>query len=87
MVHTTKEEALLLARKALQEKQQAGKVHKEHNLIKRYESDPKSRSRAVHAMCFNCQGGDRDNLPDGGWKNEIRECRVDCPLKAFRPYK
>ena len=87
MVHEQSKKNLLQARMALQEKQKAGLIHKEHNLIRRYEADPKSRAKAVGAMCFSCHGGDRYNLPDGGWKDEIRHCRIDCPLKAFRPYK
>jgi len=87
MVAKQKEKALLLARKALQEQQKAGKDKREHNLIRKYEADSKSRTKAVHAMCFSCQGGDRDNMPDHGYKQEIRDCKIDCPLKAFRPYK
>jgi len=60
----------------------------ENNLIKKYERDAKrSRSKAVAAMCFACQGGDRDNMPDPGWKKEIAGCLVDCPLHEWRPYK
>ena len=87
MVHEQSKKNLLQAKTALQTKQQEGNDTREHNLIKRYEKDPKSRAKAVGAMCFSCQGGDRDNMPDHGYKDEIRHCRIDCPLKAFRPYK
>ena len=75
---------------ARRKRQEAGIPNKppEHNLIKRYGLNSKSRKEAIFMMCFYCQGGDADVLPDPGWKREIRECKVlGCPLHKWRPYQ
>ena len=71
------------------------KEPREHNLIKRYLKAPKSRAKAIQAQCFHCLGGDENNMPDSGWREDIRECgcRPDskpgnqCYLWEFRPFK
>jgi hypothetical protein len=58
------------------------------NLIIRYGLDTKSRKEAIHMMCFSCQGGDAQNMPDPGWQRHIRDCTIkNCPLYNFRPYQ
>ena len=60
----------------------------EHNWLIKAKQQPRSRKTAIHAKCFECLGGTIDELPDGGWKNEIRKCTdQDCPLFPHRPYK
>lgn len=60
----------------------------EHNLIVKASKDPNSRAKAINAFCFSCMGGTKDELPDSGYKNEIRFCTdSDCPLYSFRPYQ
>ena len=59
----------------------------EYNLIKRASIVP-SRKRAIYAMCFQCLGGTRDEMPDPGYQKEIGSCKsVECPLHSFRPYQ
>ena len=75
---------------ALKKRREAGIKNKkpEHNLIKRYGLDTKSRKEAIYMMCFACIGGDAEVLPDPGWKKEIRGCHINtCPLHKWRPYQ
>lgn len=75
---------------ARERQRESGMVNKppEHNLIKRYGLNSKSRKEAIFMMCFHCQGGDADVMPDPGWKREIRECTIKkCPLYKWRPYQ
>ena len=66
-----------------------GYEHKpEYNLIKKLKDNPKSRQRAIDAMCFHCFGGTEKEMPDPGYRKSIKECTaVHCPLYNFRPYK
>jgi hypothetical protein len=58
------------------------------NWMKRAKDNPKSRTMAVKAFCYNCMGGTLEEEPDPGWKAEISRCTCpDCPLYNFRPYK
>ena len=59
---------------------------KEVNAIKRFEKTP-TRGKAIFAMCFSCMGGTRDEQPDPGWRDAIRDCKCDCPLHMYRPYR
>lgn len=72
----------------LEKARSAPRSKQEHNLIKKAKADPKSRTKAIHAMCFHCFGGTEEELPDSGYKRAIRECTASaCPLYNFRPYK
>ncbi len=49
------------------------------NPLEKHKDDPKSRAKAIGAKCWDCTGGQRE---------EIRKCPMtDCPLYGFRPYK
>lgn len=64
------------------------KAKPEYNLIKRAAKNPNSRRLAIHAACFECEGGDKNNLPDMGWQERIANCSIpNCPLFSFRPYQ
>ena len=44
--------------------------------------DPSSRTKAIHAFCFQCVGR------NSGYQSDIRGCTSkNCPLYLFRPYK
>lgn len=76
------------AQKAALKRQEEGKPVYEHNLIKRYGLDTDSRKEAIFMKCFECEGGDKDNLPDPGFKKAIGNCTItDCPLWKWRPYQ
>lgn len=75
---------------ALQKRRELGIKNKpsEFNLIKRSQKDPNSRAKAINAFCFNCMGGTINEMPESGWKKEIRFCTDEnCPLYSFRPYQ
>lgn len=77
-------------KKARDEKIAAGiaSAPPEYNMIIKYQEDPTSRKKAIHAFCFNCFGGTADKLPDPGYRQGIRECTsLNCPLYKFRPYQ
>ena len=82
--------AIKKAQEVLRQRREAGIKNKppEHNLIKRYGLDTKSRKEAIHMMCFSCMGGDEKVMPEPGWKWHIRDCEIEnCPLHKFRPYQ
>lgn len=57
------------------------------NPIEKAKNNPKSRSLAIKAMCYSCQGGTISHPPDAGWKWAIGNCTVlDCPLHPWRPH-
>jgi hypothetical protein len=59
----------------------------ENNLIVRFIKSP-TRKSAINAQCFNCLGGTKYSVPDKGWRQDIRECRVpDCYVWSFRPFQ
>ena len=75
---------------ALQEWRKSGGKPKgpEYNLIIKSNEDPASRKKAIYAFCFSCMGGNKNELPDPGYKNNIRFCTdKECPLYRFRPYQ
>ena len=75
-------------RAAVKAKLEAGELVVEHNLMKKAAADPKSKTKAIAAFCFNCMGGTIDELPDPGWKDAIRTCTAPgCPLYPHRPYR
>ena len=58
------------------------------NPIVRAKKNPNSRALAMKAMCFSCQGGTSERLPDSGWRWAIGNCLVlDCPLHSWRPFQ
>ena len=75
---------------ALEQRRAAGIKNKppENNLIKRYGLKEGTRKESIFMMCFSCEGGDIDNMPDSGWKRAIGDCTIlDCPLQKWRPYQ
>lgn len=44
---------------------------------------PTSRSLAIAAKCYDCQGGDADP----GWRWRIGNCDAPCPLVPVRPHQ
>lgn len=69
------------ARKAARE---AGVVGVRTNPIEKAKADPTSRSKAINAMCYDCQG--RDGDPHYQWR--IGNCpSKECPLYPLRPYR
>ncbi len=68
--------------------QKAATKTAEHNWIKKAKLKPRSMKTAIAAKCFECFGGTEQELPDPGWKMQIRTCTgFDCPLFDHRPYK
>lgn len=64
-----------------------GVIKAEHNLIRKAESSPGSKVKAIAAFCFHCMGGTEDEMPDPGWKKLIRTCTsTNCPLYPHRAY-
>ena len=47
------------------------------NPIVRAKKNPNSRALAMKAMCFSCQGGTSERLPDSGWRWAIGQ--LPCP--------
>jgi hypothetical protein len=47
--------------------------------------DPKSKTKAIKAMCYECVGGEGTT----NWRDEIKYCNLSskCPLYPHRPYK
>ena len=65
-----------------QEMQGSGEGSKRKNPDERFLTDPKSKTKAIHAFCFQCMGRDE------GYRKHIRDCTSkNCPLYSFRPYK
>lgn len=63
-------------------------VAPDHNLAARAAKDPTSKSKAIAAMCFQCFGGTKDEMPDPGWKRFIGGCTSpDCALFHLRPHQ
>lgn len=83
------ETALEKARIKLNEYRDKGiKVSVENNLIIKAERHPTSKQKAIAAFCFHCMGGTKDEMPDPGWKEAIRNCTSpDCPLYPHRAYR
>jgi len=83
------ETAIEKAQRVNRERRESGEVTTiTHNLIVKAKKRPNSLKAAVNAMCFACMGGSEENLPDAGWKNNIRTCTApDCPLYPHRPYQ
>ena len=52
--------------------------------IAKHFANPKSKTMAIRAKCFDCVGGDADLNPRG----RIGNCPVvKCPLHTVRPYQ
>lgn len=69
------------ALKIYRAKVQSGEIipTRPRNPYEKHKDDPKSRVKAINAKCWDCVGGQRE---------EIRLCEItDCSLHAFRPYK
>jgi hypothetical protein len=63
-------------------------IPQEHNLIRKANADPGSKVKAIAAACYQCFGGTEEELPDAGWKDEIRSCtNPACALYRHRPYR
>lgn len=59
---------------------------RDYNLISRY-LKKRTRKNAIHAFCFHCVGGTKDDMPDEGYQVVIKTCMdKDCPLYRYRPY-
>ena len=85
---STEKTPLEMARERQAEMAANGELVQEHNLMKKAAADPRSKAKAIAAFCFHCMGGTIDELPDGGWKQAIRECTApNCPLFGHRPYR
>lgn len=47
-------------------------------------AEPKSRTKAIKAMCYQCMGG--GDTPN--WRDEVRACKaIHCALHHVRPYR
>ncbi|SHH63126.1 hypothetical protein SAMN02745124_01201 [Desulfofustis glycolicus DSM 9705] len=77
------------ARGRLEQMKAAGEtITQEHNLVKKANANPGSKAKAIAAMCYQCFGGTEEELPDAGWKEEIRGCTSPaCALYQHRPYR
>lgn len=52
--------------------------------VERSQADPRSRTKAIAAMCWDCQGGDAD--PCNPWR--VGNCTIEaCPLHWLRPHQ
>lgn len=52
------------------------------NPLEKAKTNPKSRSLAIRAKCYDCVGQDADPA----WHRRVRECEfTECPLWEFRP--
>ncbi len=72
------------ARQRMAELRSAGQTAERLSPIERAKRNPGSRSQAIKAMCWDCQGGDAD--PCVPWR--IGNCLViDCPLMPHRPHR
>lgn len=62
-------------------------VKAQNNPILAYDADPKSRAKAVKAMCAQCMGCTRDEIAPG-FRDQVRDCTSQkCALYRFRPYQ
>lgn len=60
-----------------------GRAGPAQNPAEKAKSNPSSRSLAIAAKCFDCQGEDADP----GWRWRIGNCAAACPLVPVRPYQ
>jgi hypothetical protein len=82
------ETAIEKARRVGREMREGGKIEVENNLVIKAERKPSSLKLAIAAMCFQCFGGTKTDMPDPGWKRMIATCTApDCALFDHRPYK
>ena len=81
------ETAIEKAQRIVKERREAGTLSSpERNWVRRSLADPKSLRLAINAACFQCLGGTEDDMPDPGWREEIRDCNVTtCALHKVRP--
>lgn len=76
-------EALRRASERQRELRAAGKLVR-LDPIEKARRDPKSKSKAIVAKCWDCNGGDADPNP----RQRIRDCPCeDCPLYPVRPWQ
>jgi len=78
--------ALLIAQQKKAEMKANGEkvVHKD--FYQKAKENPKSRSIAIYAKCWDCAGGGADGKKET--KITIQTCQsLNCPLHNFRPYK
>ena len=78
-----------LAQKKRKEMTEAG-VKPVINPILKADNNPKSKTLAIHATCFECYGGTRDDPGiSKGIRDGIRSCMSDgyCSLHPHRKYK
>lgn len=86
MAELNRVEKMQLARK---KRIEAGIPNKptEHNLIKRYGLNSKSRKEAIFMMCFHCQGGDADVMPDPVlWRHGMPASQVETVPKTIKRF-
>lgn len=83
------ETSLEKGRRIQREKREAGDIlPRNYNPIIRAQKQPNSLRLAVDANCFYCIGGTEDEMPDPGWREEVRDCTAMlCPLHPHRPYQ
>jgi len=82
--------ALEKAREASRIQRESGEVRVvTHNWIVKSRRKPTSLKLAINAKCFECMGGTVEDLPDSGWKDDIRNCTAGdtCALFSHRPYR
>ena len=87
MSDTAAETPIEKAQRIVRERRKAGTLSSpERNWVRRATADPKSLRLAINAACFQCLGGTEDDMPDPGWREEIRDCKVvTCALHSVRP--
>jgi hypothetical protein len=76
------------AQRIVRERREAGTLSSpERNWVRRAAlADTKSLRLAINAACFQCLGGTMEDMPDPGWREEIRDCTViSCALHSVRP--
>ena len=83
---TTNQTPLELARERAKEMREQGMMSYDRKTpTESARQDPKSKVKAIKAMCYECVGGEHTT----GWREEIKFCTLanKCPLYVHRPYK
>lgn len=85
-MNTTNQTPLELARERAKEMREQGMMPYDRKTpTESARQDPKSKVKAIKAMCYECVGGGHAT----NWRDEVKYCAVanKCPLYAHRPYK
>ncbi len=68
----------------LKRKEMAEAGERRLNPLEKAAKNPRSRSLAIRAKCYDCVGQDCDP----GWRARITDCNAPtCPLWPLRPYQ